>query len=119
MPWVDEVACNGCGTCVEECPVDAIIMIDEKARIDMDNCIRCGICHDACPEDAVMHDSEKIPEEVASNVDKTQEFMKACVRLLGDEEEGQRCLSRMIKHFNKEKTVAEKTLAELRKLKKG
>lgn len=117
MPWINEPECDGCGTCAEECPVDAIVMVEEKARIVMDNCIRCGVCHGVCPTNAVMHDREKIPEEVEENLARTREYMRACAELLGDEEEGVKCLSRMMKHFNKEKTVAEKTLAELEKLK--
>jgi len=116
MPWVDKNECMGCGVCVEECPVDTISMTNEKAEINMDNCIRCGTCHDICPEDAVKHDSEKIPDEVEANIAKTKEFMDACARYLGNTKEKQKCLNRMIKHFNKEKVVAEKTLEELKML---
>jgi len=34
--------CIGCGICVEECPVDAIVMEDEMAEIYMNDCIHCG-----------------------------------------------------------------------------
>ena len=78
MPWIDEESCNGCGICVDECPVDAISMEGEKAKIIMENCIRCGVCHDACPQESVRHDSEKIPGEVRANVEMTQRFMDAC-----------------------------------------
>ena len=118
MPWVDQEKCVGCGVCLEECPVDTISMTNMKAEINMDNCIRCGTCHDICPKDAVKHDSEKIPDEVESNIAKTKEFMDACARYLGNAKEKQKCLNRMIKHFNKEKIVAEKTLEKLQMLKK-
>lgn len=117
MPWIDESECDGCGICVEECPVDTIHIIGEKARVDMDNCIRCGICHGVCPVEAVMHDRKKIPYEVDANVTWTRECMRACVEHLGDEKEAQKCLTRMVKHFNKEKEVAERTLSELQGLK--
>jgi len=117
MPWVDKNECIGCSVCVEECPVDTISMTNEKAEVNMDNCIRCGTCHDVCPENAVKHDSEKIPDEVEANMAKTKEFMDACAKYLGNEEEKQKCLTRMIKHFNKEKIVAEKTLEKLQMLK--
>ena len=68
MPWIKAEDCIGCGDCVEACPVDAIVMEDVVAVIDMRDCIRCGTCHDACPQGAVRHDGEKIPEEVAANV---------------------------------------------------
>ena len=118
MPWVNEEKCTGCNVCVEKCPVDVISMEDEKAKINMDECIRCGVCHDICPQDAVRHDSEKIPEDIKANVEMTERFMKACVKYLGNSREGQKCLNRMIKHFNKEKLVAEKTLEKLEGLKK-
>lgn len=117
MPWVDKNECVGCGVCVEECPVSTISMIDEKAEINMDNCIHCGTCHDVCPNGAVEHDSEKIPDEVEANILETKGFMDACAKHLGNEEEKQKCLNRMIKHFNKEKIVAEKTIEKLQMLK--
>ncbi|MBD3191779.1 MAG: 4Fe-4S dicluster domain-containing protein [Candidatus Heimdallarchaeota archaeon] len=118
MPWVDKNLCIGCGICVDECPVNTIsIKEDGKAGINMDGCIHCGLCHDVCPENAVEHDSEKIPEEIEANVAQTKEFMEACAKYLGGEDEKQKCLTRMIKHFNKEKIVMEKTIERLQKLK--
>jgi len=116
MPWIDKNKCVGCGICVEECPVDAILMENEVAEINMNDCIRCGKCHDVCPEEAVRHDSEKIPDEVKANVEKTKNFMDACAKYLGNVEEKQKCLNRMIKHFNQDKIVAEKTIEELEAL---
>ena len=117
MPWIDENLCAGCGICAEDCPVGTISLDDNVATIDMDNCIRCGTCHDVCPNEAVGHDSEKIPDEVEANVAKTKGFMDACAKHLGNEEEKQKCLNRMMKHFNKEKIVAEKTIEKLQMLK--
>jgi len=116
MPWVDKNECTGCGICVEECPVDTIYMENEKAEINMDNCIRCGVCHTVCPENVVKHDNEKIPDEVEANIAKTKQFMSACAKYLGDVKEEQKCLKRMIKYFNKERIVAEKTLERLQML---
>lgn len=117
MPWISGATCNGCGTCVEECPVGVIEMREDKARIDMDGCIRCAVCHDVCPQDAIMHDSDKVPERIQSNVEKTKKNMEACAQYLGKAEEKQKCLQRMIKHFIREKNIAEKTVVELQKLK--
>ncbi len=50
---VDKEKCNGCGTCVEECPSDAIKMADNKAVVDIDACVDCGVCVDTCPEEAI------------------------------------------------------------------
>lgn len=92
-------------------------MEDEKAKINMEECIHCGTCHSVCPSEAVRHDSEKIPENIKANVEETKKFMELCAKYLGDVKEKNKCLQRMIKHFNKEKLVAEKTMEELEKLK--
>lgn len=118
MPWVDKTECSGCGVCVDECPVDTISIVDGKAEIEMKDCIRCGVCHVACPLKSIKHDSELIPDEVDANITKTLESMDACAKYLGDESEKQKCLARMIKHFNKERIVVEKTLEKLQVLKK-
>ena len=47
---VDEEKCTGCGTCEEVCPVEAIKVPDNKAKIDAEACIECGACVDECPE---------------------------------------------------------------------
>jgi ferredoxin len=117
MPWIDDNRCDGCGTCVEECPVGVIEMQEEKARINMDGCIRCALCHDICPQEAVRHDSDKVAERIQTNVEKTKKNMEACFQYLGKAEEKQKCLQRMIKHFTRESNIAEKTVTELQKLK--
>ncbi len=116
MPWVDKDMCIGCGICIEECPVDAIAMENEVAEIHMSDCIHCGRCHDVCDQEAVRHDSERVSDEVRANVDETKYFMHACEKYLGNAKEGQKCLNRMIRHFAKEKMVAEKTIDELESL---
>lgn len=117
MPWVDIDKCIGCRICVEKCPVEAISMEDEKAKINMEECIHCGTCHSVCPQEAVRHDSEKIPEHVKANVEETKRFMELCAKYLGDTKEKGKCLKRMIGHFKQEKLIAEKTLEELEHLK--
>lgn len=51
---VDAQKCNGCGACVEPCPVWAIGMRDEKAVISQFSCMPCGICADVCSEEAIV-----------------------------------------------------------------
>lgn len=45
-------ACNGCGTCAEECVSEAIEIIDGKARRVKDECINCGSCYFVCSNNA-------------------------------------------------------------------
>ena len=44
--------CIACGTCIEECPVDAISE-GEIFIIDGELCTDCGTCVDVCPTDAI------------------------------------------------------------------
>jgi len=83
-----------------------------KKHIDMAFCIRCGTCHDVCPEEAVRHDSEKIPIEIEANMEYTNRLMQNFETKV----EKREFLGRMIKHFNKEKVVAEKTIERVKML---
>jgi len=96
---------------VEACPVGAIALDDRNvAGIDEDECIRCGKCHDVCPEEAVRHDSERIPQEVGANL----QWVERLGRHFHTDDERNAFLDRMIRYFNKQRTVAERTLERLR-----
>jgi len=45
--------CSACGSCISECPVDAIIAGDAQYEINADACIDCGVCVASCPTDAI------------------------------------------------------------------
>ena len=55
MPAViDPEKCEGCETCVDECPVEAISMNDDGiAEVDEDECVECETCVDVCPNGAI------------------------------------------------------------------
>jgi len=109
MPWIKKEDCIGCGICVEKCSVDAIELEDEKAYINENECIRCGVCHDVCPQDAVRHDSERIPFEVEDNI----QWVKNLLENYNTETEKDAFITRIKKHFNKERTVIKKTLDKI------
>ncbi len=41
--------CEGCGTCVEACPNQALSLKDGKAVVDYEQCLTCGYCVPHCP----------------------------------------------------------------------
>jgi len=45
--------CTACGTCLSECPVEAISEGDIY-KIDPDVCNDCGSCVDVCPTEAIV-----------------------------------------------------------------
>jgi uncharacterized Fe-S center protein len=107
MPWINEDMCVGCGVCVDDCPVKAITLKEnQKATINEDKCIRCGRCHDVCPQEAVRHDSERIPQDVEANVEKTKSLLK----YFETPQEQRAFLERMVRHFAKQQKVAGLTI---------
>lgn len=44
--------CIACGTCIDECPVNAIIEGDIY-KIISDICTDCGSCAEVCPVEAI------------------------------------------------------------------
>ena len=49
-------ACVKCGTCAENCPVEAITEGEDMYVIDPDVCVSCGQCADNCPVGAVVEE---------------------------------------------------------------
>lgn len=45
-------ACNGCGICVQKCPINCIEK-GQPYKIIETNCLRCGNCYYHCPQKAV------------------------------------------------------------------
>jgi len=60
---VDQESCDGCGNCIERCPMGAITPGgDGVAETSLDRCIGCGLCVSACPTDALRLEL-RAPEE--------------------------------------------------------
>jgi electron transfer flavoprotein alpha subunit len=49
---IDKDLCTGCGSCVDECPFEALELIDDLAVVN-EKCTLCGTCVDVCPEEAI------------------------------------------------------------------
>lgn len=52
MAYIISSECTACGTCLPECPSEAIAEGDIYV-IDPDKCIDCGACADVCPVEAI------------------------------------------------------------------
>lgn len=51
---IDKNKCDGCGICVEICPMDALRLDTKgKAYMKYDECWYCGCCVIDCPQKAV------------------------------------------------------------------
>lgn len=64
----DHDNCDGCGICLDRCPMDAIELIDEKSTINLDRCIGCGLCVTTCPTEALS--LQRKPEEKQKKIPK-------------------------------------------------
>lgn len=46
--------CDGCGDCVEQCPMSVFQMVDGKAKAaNEEDCITCQLCETVCPKLAI------------------------------------------------------------------
>ncbi len=45
--------CTACGSCVPECPSEAILEGSPIYTIDAEKCIDCGACVSVCPTEAI------------------------------------------------------------------
>lgn len=63
--------CIGCGSCVEECPEQALTLTSEGIVTDHELCTLCGRCADVCPTLAIeMSGKEYSVEEVMEVIRK-------------------------------------------------
>jgi ferredoxin len=68
LPLADESNCNGCGKCVNVCPVEAMTLVSANnpdkpkmkiARLNEDICLGCGLCVKVCDKDTITLKSRK------------------------------------------------------------
>ena len=51
-PKIIKKKCIGCGECVVHCAAGAIMLVEDKAKIDSKTCVGCGQCILVCPSQA-------------------------------------------------------------------
>jgi ferredoxin len=76
LPEVHQETCNGCGKCVNVCPVEAMTLVSandprqpkrKTAKLEEDRCLGCGVCVRSCGHAALALRSR--PERVLTPVD--------------------------------------------------
>jgi electron transport complex protein RnfB len=66
---IDADLCTGCGVCKDErCPMGAVEMEGDVARVTVDRCIGCGVCVGACPTGAISLQARESRPEISSTV---------------------------------------------------
>lgn len=62
LPLINETECNGCGKCVEVCPVEAMTLVSandpgkkkkKKAKLNEEICLGCGVCVRICSKEYI------------------------------------------------------------------
>jgi ferredoxin len=62
VPQLEPQACNGCGKCINACPVEALGLVSahdpkrhagKRAQLDEARCLGCGVCVRACTKQAI------------------------------------------------------------------
>lgn len=78
LPHIDTDQCNGCGKCVNVCPVEAMTLVSannphrpklRKAWLNEDICLGCGVCIGTCATGALS--LQERPVRVITPVDST------------------------------------------------
>jgi ferredoxin len=86
LPVIHERTCNGCGKCVDTCPVEAMSLVSandplhrkkKKARLNEEICLGCGLCVKNCPERSVQLTSR--PERVITPLNSTHRVVMMAI----------------------------------------
>ncbi|MDO9545119.1 MAG: YjjW family glycine radical enzyme activase [Pelolinea sp.] len=67
--------CIHCGVCVEQCPADALEMVDDKVHWIMDLCTECDTCIKVCPYSSSPKVRAMTSEEIWQGIDSAVPFL--------------------------------------------
>jgi len=82
LPVVDRHTCNGCGRCVNACPVGSMSLVSaqdpkhrkqKRAQLDAATCLGCGVCVAACDTSALS--LTRRPARVVTPLDSTHRIV--------------------------------------------
>lgn len=76
---INQNRCTACGICVDNCPVDAINLVDALTINDL--CIHCFNCVRLCPESAITADLEPIHDFIRQRSARIKESLKTKIFL--------------------------------------
>ena len=86
LPVVDENECNGCGKCVNTCPVEAMTLVStnnphlpkmKKAKVDEELCLGCGVCVRTCSHNGLSLHSR--PARVITPLNSTHRVIMMAI----------------------------------------
>jgi len=86
IPVIHDEECDGCGKCVNVCPVEAMTLISsndphhpkmKRARLDTERCLGCGLCVRVCTK-GNMH-LESRPERIITPIDGTHRVVMMAI----------------------------------------
>ena len=86
IPHVQDDLCNGCGKCVNLCPVEAMTLVSANdphkpnkrlAKLDVAMCLGCGVCTRVCPTKGLWLEAR--PERVITPVNSTHRVVAMAI----------------------------------------
>ena len=68
MLQVRKDLCLGCGLCAQNCPRQAIWLLEGQAEIDQNRCDLCHLCIEICPQGAIVDTVPVSKDELQATV---------------------------------------------------